>query len=374
MLAALLGLALLGAAPEDHANSINAVIGDLSFVRAVGRAPTAADDPAWRVRLHLAYVERLLRARDPRLPPEPRRRRVRLLDHLQRYWQAGVFPRNGPDDGQRPTFIDGRGARCAVAALIEQTEGSALIDALDRRYHHAYLAEIDDPALAAWADASGLTRDELALIQPAYPAERPETLLDRMEIKLGADYRRAVIRDAAPDLAQLGAARAELRWFGPEVLSFGNVMLDVDGALGWGGPSRLGWAAHASAGFLRRFWPRFLAAGVLAGLGADAVGDRIPPALVVPVDGLCLLPAWDGARVSLRAGPRFRVAGDRQLLGWSAATRLVLRGSRGDARTLGRDLEVELGAERIDRTTFVGLALIINWHGSRHYPFYPLYW
>ncbi|HXU81974.1 MAG TPA: hypothetical protein VN914_11295, partial [Polyangia bacterium] len=114
--------AAVAAVPAPPPDSINAIIGDAGFVQATGRAPTASDDPVRRVRLHLARVEELLRARDTAgLSSSQRRQRARLLEHLHRYWREGAFPHNQEVAGAVPTFVDGRGARCAVAFLVEQT-------------------------------------------------------------------------------------------------------------------------------------------------------------------------------------------------------------------------------------------------------------
>src|SRR5262245_54922162 len=99
---------------DEPPTTVNAVIGDVSFVAAFGRVPTAADDADLRVATHLAYVEQLLRAR--RGSPE----RARLLDVLHAYRLAGRFPHGEVPSATRPVFIDrATGARCAVGALVE---------------------------------------------------------------------------------------------------------------------------------------------------------------------------------------------------------------------------------------------------------------
>lgn len=361
------------AAPAQPPGSINAIIGDVSFVRATGRAPTDADDPVQRVRLHLAHVERLLRARDSAgLSSGQRERRGRLLDHLHRYWQDGAFPRNLTGAGTVPTFIDGRGARCAVAFLVEQTEGSAVIAAIDRRYHHAYLAEIDSPALGSWIAASGLTRDELALIQPRYPVEdEPPSPLDRVVVKLAADYRHAVGETTPPaDLTQLGTLRGELHWFAPNFGDFGTPVLGLDGALGWGGPARTSYAARLTAGTVYAFNPFDVPyphhAGLFASFGIDAVGDRIPRAWTVPLEAFYDFPPWHHTALGVRGGPVFRVAGAARPLGWGGAIDLTRRNTFPDAASGAvLDLGLALLVERLQRINFVGLGLAVTRRNDR---------
>jgi hypothetical protein len=150
-------------------DTINPILGDASFIEACGRPPTADDDQQLRVRTHLAYVEARLRRRDVgALSHAQRASRATLLDSLHRYLLAGQFPAGAPKVGYLPTFIDGRGVRCAVAMLVEQTAGAATVTALDRAFHNAFIAQIDSSELDDWVTTSGFTRDEVVMIQPTY--------------------------------------------------------------------------------------------------------------------------------------------------------------------------------------------------------------
>lgn len=152
---------------------VNAVLGDASFVARFGHAPGPDADEAVRLRTHLAYVEQLLRARPTdHLSPALRAARARNLDRLHAYWTAGRFPRNYDAPGERqPTFIDREGRICAVGYLIEQSAGRAVAERINARYKHAFIREIDTPVLDQWATASGLTKQELAMIQPQYDGD-----------------------------------------------------------------------------------------------------------------------------------------------------------------------------------------------------------
>jgi len=149
----------------------------LLFVGHVGarRADPAAAEVA-RIRTHLATVERELRARDvSTLTPAQRAARRRNLDVLHAYWLGGRFPKNTDLPGERmPYFIDRYGTRCAMAYLIEQSEGRELVARVAATYNNARIRELKgDPELVAWLDENGLTVAEAARIQPEYDYDPP---------------------------------------------------------------------------------------------------------------------------------------------------------------------------------------------------------
>lgn len=149
-------------------------------------APIVSDDPA--LYAHLARVEADLRAADvAHLSPNQRARRAELIEVLHDYRQAGVFPHNHdgvgrtrpvhvtgafPDDPHRtPVFVDEHGTHCAVGYLLAVDGQDALVERIVAGGNLRFVHEIDDPALLAWAHASGFSRDELARIQPSYDWE-----------------------------------------------------------------------------------------------------------------------------------------------------------------------------------------------------------
>jgi len=151
-------------------NTINAVLGDVSFMKKFGIAPTPASGEALRIRTHLEYVETLLRAEDvSHLSPTLRKRRAALLDKLHEYRLTSAFPTNldFPQE-RRPCFIDAAGNICAVGFLIEQTAGRALAERINAAHRYDFLADMQVPELTAWVEASGLTTRECAMIQPGY--------------------------------------------------------------------------------------------------------------------------------------------------------------------------------------------------------------
>lgn len=205
---------------DEHAQPVNAVLGDESFVATFGTAPTASTPEDLRLKTHLAYVEGLLRARDVSdLTPEQQERRRALLDRLRAYWETGVFPRNTERPGRTPVFIDEEGRLCAVGYLIAESEGLEAAEKIDERFHLAYVEEIDAPMLEEWAEAHGFTRHELAMIQPMYchinpddprcpdPSGTSNTLSEGLEIAgMSASASAALVN------GYLAAANRDSRW------------------------------------------------------------------------------------------------------------------------------------------------------------------
>lgn len=116
-------------------------------------------------RIHLWSAEFQIRHRSPLSDPA----RLRNLDVLRDYRTSRAFPRNDTGLPSTPYFVDTAGRHCAVGHLMRE---SGEHDAVRRIAAEANLARIDDmdPAvLADWTKRSGLTKRELARIQPQYP-------------------------------------------------------------------------------------------------------------------------------------------------------------------------------------------------------------
>lgn len=160
---------------QSVGGSVNILIGDRSFAERFGRLPDEHVPDYIRIRTHLAYVEDLLRRSTPTsLPPALRAARLRNLDHLREYRERGIFPRNENPEGVRaPCFIDRIGTLCAVGHLVACSAGRAAAEEIDRQYRYAYISRMATPILDRWLAGSGLTREEAALIQPAYATAWP---------------------------------------------------------------------------------------------------------------------------------------------------------------------------------------------------------
>jgi hypothetical protein len=122
-----------------------------------------------RLRLHFRRVERALRSRDvSHLPQHFQSNRAQNLDQLHSYVIRGIFPRNHDHSGWMPYFIDRDGRECAVAHLVIQSGHRETAQHIARTANNAYLLDMNFPELDSWAGESGLTKNELALIQPSY--------------------------------------------------------------------------------------------------------------------------------------------------------------------------------------------------------------
>jgi hypothetical protein len=119
---------------------------------------------------HLMLVEYTLKSRDvSHLTAIQRNNRAQLLEKLNAYWKAGIFPINDYLTYKNPVFIDRIGTHCAVGYLIQQSGCEELSRKIDKHEKFAYVKEIKSEGLAEWAKTNGFTMDELAWIQPAYP-------------------------------------------------------------------------------------------------------------------------------------------------------------------------------------------------------------
>ncbi len=158
--------------------TVNAVLNDESYIAVFGQQPGAETDEKLRIRTHLYYVGNLLlKASSDHLSYEQWMNRRKIIDILHQYNEAGRFPVNRDYPGERkPCFIDADGNICAVGYLIEQTKGREMAEAINAKYQYELLMDMDEPAIAAWAEEFGLTLEECAMIQPVYgPLPDPGT-------------------------------------------------------------------------------------------------------------------------------------------------------------------------------------------------------
>jgi len=93
-------------------------------------------------------------------------RRAQALQWLHEYAAAGVFP---TDERGMPlsVFRDARGVRCPMAELIHRSGHDELVDEVARTNNALRLADVHDGPLYAWMLSSGLTRDEINMVQGA---------------------------------------------------------------------------------------------------------------------------------------------------------------------------------------------------------------
>ena len=158
--------------PKESYNkqTINAILGDVSFFEKFGHSPDLTTDEDLRIKTHLEYVEKFLRNKEVvDLAPELQQRRNHLLDLLHIYWETGVFPRNYDYiENRKPCFIDKDGRICAVGYLIEKTAGCKTAELINRRHKYEEILAMNDKVVDSWIATSGLSKEECAMIQPTY--------------------------------------------------------------------------------------------------------------------------------------------------------------------------------------------------------------
>jgi hypothetical protein len=349
-------------------DSVNRVIGDASFVAMFGRAPGPDDPVLLRVAAHLAFAEALLRAADvSHLPAPLRARRAESLDRLRAYRMAGQFPDAEQDtDGWWPTFVDDIGRRCAVAALVEQSAGTAAAFAIDRVFHHAFVADIADPAFDAWVAASGFSREELAILQPTYHHHYREPVWDSsvaLESQTGFNLLLPVA-GAGSGGDSLGGLATTLRftnadpWFLPWILAF-------DGQVGRFPGDHVYYDAHARGGIsvslepnLKLHWQEL---GATVGAGVSGISGVDAAALALPADLFWRInfairrwphdPPMHGVSLQLRGRGEPVVLGRARELLWSAAADFMWYWNSEDTRY---DVRLSAVGRRLADTTYAG--------------------
>jgi TonB family protein len=171
----------------NNDQSLNAVIGDESYVHKFGEAPGADATEQIRIQTHLEYVEQLLRSKSvTHLTTEQLKNRTRMIELLNEYRIAAEFPANYdyPDE-RKPCFLDKTGNICAVGYLVQQTAGMELVNTINTDYQYGYITEMEVPELTAWVSNSGLSLEECAIIQPTYDHMKrvPEPIVEPIEPK-----------------------------------------------------------------------------------------------------------------------------------------------------------------------------------------------
>jgi Secretion system C-terminal sorting domain len=121
--------------------------------------------------LHLQLVSNILLNKNlQHLSVSQIEKRTYLLHQLQSYAAAKNFPINDYKAYQTPIFIDKKGTHCAVGYLMQQSGAEGLARRINETEQFAYVTNIKTPGVDNWANDNGFTLQELAWIQPGYPA------------------------------------------------------------------------------------------------------------------------------------------------------------------------------------------------------------
>lgn len=91
-------------------------------------------------------------------------KRTEMLGYLAEYTERGVFP---TDERGLPlsVFEDSHGVRCPMAELIYRSGHPELVAAIVAEDNHARLGDIHSGPVLDWMLGSGLTHDEIVMIQ-----------------------------------------------------------------------------------------------------------------------------------------------------------------------------------------------------------------
>ncbi|MCD6069117.1 MAG: hypothetical protein K0S33_3943 [Bacteroidetes bacterium] len=141
-----------------------------------GKAKTFASDKEY-IQAHLGAVLPILKnASTQGLSKEQIKMRLHFIEVLSAYREAGKFPQNYFRAERIPVFIDENGTHCAVGYLMQQSGQEAMAQRISKNYQYAWLKDIQDENLSEWQQASGLSLEELKLIQGAYDSYMPRAL------------------------------------------------------------------------------------------------------------------------------------------------------------------------------------------------------
>lgn len=138
-------------------------------------------------------------------PPELASRRAQLIGWLHDYYEAGQYP---TDEAGQPVsvFVDAKGVRCPMAELIWRSGHHDLVEAVAREHNAVRLAEVTEGPLHDWMVGSGLTLDEIDLVQGAMDLDMTWMRKETGEVILANDSRGVELRPNAAIVA-----RAEIR-------------------------------------------------------------------------------------------------------------------------------------------------------------------
>lgn len=107
-------------------------------------------------------------------------RRQQMLAWLEEYEEAGVYPTD-EQGWPQSVFRDANGVRCPMAELIYRSGRADLVDWVATHDNHLRLADVHDGPLADWMATSGLTRDEIVMVQGAMDIDYPSINVENLQ-------------------------------------------------------------------------------------------------------------------------------------------------------------------------------------------------
>ena len=112
-------------------------------------------------------------------------RRAHAIQTLHSYREAGIYP---TDDTGMPlsVFRDSKGVRCPMAELIHDSGRDDLVDEVAKTANSVRLADVHTGPLYDWMLHSGLTLDEIAMVQGAMTIEEMQQVGESQQVHLAA--------------------------------------------------------------------------------------------------------------------------------------------------------------------------------------------
>lgn len=130
------------------------------------------------IQTRLLHVLRILHENPTdQLSDAQQQQRTTHLLRLTQYREAGNFPLNYYKKERIPVFIDEHGTHCAVGYLMQQSGYEHLAQRLAGEDNYIWVKDIKDPEVILWQQESGLTLEELKLIQGTYDNYLPNAWL-----------------------------------------------------------------------------------------------------------------------------------------------------------------------------------------------------
>lgn len=152
----------------DHLRAVNKLWQD--YPQYLPSESVSFENENARIEYHLLHVIAMLRSSgSAQLTNEQKVERTLLLNALEEYAKARVFPLNIYHSERRPYFVDHLGTHCAVGYLMHVSGNDALVSQIVKEHNYDYVKDIRTPGVLDWARTKGFQASELALIQPGYP-------------------------------------------------------------------------------------------------------------------------------------------------------------------------------------------------------------
>lgn len=146
-------------------------------------------------------------------------RRAQIIEWLADYAEAGVFPTDA-SGWPLSVFRDAQGVRCPMAEVIYRSGHGDLVDAVARENNAVRLADVHDGPLYDWMLGSGLTGEEIAMVQgvmeigmqwqleqPDRPEPSETTILARARIRGRLETAVRALRDNTAHSLEVAATQ-----------------------------------------------------------------------------------------------------------------------------------------------------------------------